>query len=136
MEQTLAELGLHESRKRFMSQANHNNPRVESDNYDPHIIPSETAARKEREDDSYKQVKEASAGDMDTAGGYTVDQEGLANNYAIEPEMYVEEPGDLREEKSQEATERAQELAARNQTDEQGKLSVDSDDRSKGVGII
>lgn len=119
-----------------MSHSNQDNPRVQSNNYDPHIIPSETAARKEREADDYKQVKDISKGDIDTTSGYTVDQEGLANNYAIEPEMYVNEPGDLREEHSQEEAERAEELAARNQTDEQGKLSVDSDDRSKGVGII
>jgi len=115
---------------------NHENPRVQSDNYDPHIIPSETAARKDREADTYKQAQEESAGDIDTTSGYTVDQEGLANNYAIEPEMYVNEPGDLRDEKAERETERAQELAARNQTDEQGKLSVDSDDRSQGVGMI
>jgi len=115
---------------------NNDNPRVQSDNYDPHIIPSETAARKDREADDYKQVQEASAGNIDTTSGYTVDQEGLANNYAIEPEMYVDEPGDLRDENAKQATKQAQELAARNQTDEQGKLSVDSDDRSKGVGII
>jgi hypothetical protein len=112
------------------------NPRVQSDNYDPHIIPAETAARKEREQEDYKQVKEESAGDIDTAGGYTVDQEGLANNYAIEPEMYINEPGDLREEQAAEKEQRAAELQARNDTDEEGKLTMNSDDRSKGVGAI
>lgn len=113
-----------------------NNPRVQSDNYDPHIVPAETAARKEREQEDYKQTKEESSGDIDTAGGYTVDQEGLANNYAIEPEMYVEEPGDLREEKTEAKQERAEELKKVNQTDEDGKLTMDSDDRSKGTGLI
>lgn len=113
-----------------------NNPRVESDNYDPHIIPAETAARKEREQEDYKQTREESKGDIDTAGGYTVDQEGLANNYAIEPEMYVNEPGDLREEQQAEKAQRAEELEARNQTDEEGKLTMESDDRSKGVGLF
>lgn len=113
-----------------------NHPRVESDNYDPHIIPAETAARKEREQKQYKQHKENSEGDIDTAGGYTVDQEGLANNYAIEPEMYVNQPGDLRDEQQAEQVERAEELQAANQTDEAGKLTMDSDDRSKGVGAI
>ncbi len=112
------------------------NPRVETDNYDPNIIPAETAARKEREEENYKQVKEESAGDIDTAGGYTVDQEGLANNYAIEPEMYVEEPGDLRAEQQAEKEQRAAELKARNQTNEDGKLTMETDNRSKGVGII
>lgn len=119
-----------------MSNQNDTNPRVESDNYDPHMIPAETAARKEREQENYKQIKEESTGDIDTAGGYTVDQEGLANNYAIEPEMYVNEPGDLRAEKERQKEAREQELAARNETDEQGKLTEDSDDRSKGVGMI
>ena len=112
------------------------NPRVETDNYDPNIIPAETAARKEREEENYKQVKEENTGDIDTTGGYTVDQEGLANNYAIEPEMYVEEPGDLRTEQQAEKEQRAAELKARNQTDEDGKLTMEADNRSKGVGII
>jgi hypothetical protein len=30
--------------------------------------------------------------------GYTVDEDGRSNNYAIEPEVYVNEPGDLRQE--------------------------------------
>jgi len=119
-----------------MSNSHNENPRVQSDNYDPHIIPAETAARKEREQEEYKQVKHSSEGDIDTTGGYTVDQEGMANNYAIEPEMYVNEPGDLREEQEQEKEERARELKARNQTDEEGKLTPESDDRSKGVGVI
>ena len=118
------------------SNQNNQNPRVQSDNYDPHMIPAETAARKKREQEGYKQIEHSSEGDIDTTGGYTVDQEGLANNYAIEPEMYVNEPGDLREEQEEQKEKRVQELNARNQTDEEGKLSVDSDDRGKGVGII
>jgi len=42
-----------------------------------------------------------------TLRGATVDQEGLANNYAIEPEMYFEEPGDAKQEEEQDAAERA-----------------------------
>jgi len=38
-----------------------------------------------------------------TEGGYTVDKEGLLNNYAVEPEMYYETPGDAR--KTEETTE-------------------------------
>ncbi|PSN20107.1 hypothetical protein C7271_03820 [filamentous cyanobacterium CCP5] len=113
-----------------------NNPRVKSDNYDPHIVPAETAARMEREQQDYKQVQEESKGDIDTTGGATVDQEGLANNYAIEPEMYINEPGDLREEQAEAKAKRAEELKRVNQTDEQGELTQESDDRSKGVGII
>jgi hypothetical protein len=111
-------------------------PRVKTDNYDPNIIPAETAARKEREEKDYKQVKQENAGDIDTAGGYTVDQEGLANNYAIEPEMYIDEPGDLRDEQQVEKEQRAADLKARNQTDEDGKLTMDADNRSKGVGLV
>ncbi|VEP13895.1 conserved hypothetical protein [Hyella patelloides LEGE 07179] len=59
-------------------------------NYDRAITSAETAARMEREGDKFKQTPE-SEGDIDTTSGYTVDREGLANNYAIEPEMYVEE---------------------------------------------
>lgn len=112
------------------------NPRVQSDNYDPNIIPAETAARKEREQSSYKNTPDESSGDIDTKGGYTVDQEGLVNNYAIEPEMYIEEPGDLRQEEDQEKVARAKELQEVNQTDEEGDLSAGSDNRGKGVGII
>lgn len=112
------------------------NSRVQSDNYDPNLIPAETAARKEREQENYKQTPDKSKTDLDTTGGYTVDQEGLANNYAIEPEMYIEEPGDLREEQAQEEQARAEQLAAANQTDESGKLTMEKDDRSKGVGAI
>ena len=70
---------------------------VESDNFDRGIVPAETAARKEREGGDYKQPADKKEGDLDTTGGQTVSNEGLSNNYAIEPEMYVEEPGDLSE---------------------------------------
>jgi hypothetical protein len=112
------------------------NDRVQSDNYDPNLIPAETAARLEREQASYKQVPEQSEGDIDTSGGYTVDQEGLANNYAIEPEMYINEPGDLREAQEQTEAARAEHLQEVNQTDEDGSLTSEADRRGKGVGII
>lgn len=112
------------------------NPRAESDNYDPHIIPAETAARKEREGAGYKQVRDESDKSIDTSGGQTVDKEGLANNYPIEPEMYINEPGDLREEEEANKAQRQADLHAANQTDETGKLTSKSDDRSKGVGQV
>jgi hypothetical protein len=62
---------------------------TERDTYDAHIIPAETAARKEREGDDYKKIPE---GNLE--GGAAVDNEGLLNNYAVEPEMYYETPGD------------------------------------------
>jgi hypothetical protein len=63
--------------------------RIERDTYDAHIIPAETAARKEREGDDYKKIPEGNL-----QGGAAIDNEGLLNNYAVEPEMYYESPGD------------------------------------------
>ncbi len=113
------------------------NSRVENDNFDPNMIPAETAARKQREGAGYKQVNEEGAGEsIDTAAGATVDQEGLANNYPVEPEMYVNEPGDLREEMEAEKAQHKAEMQEINQTDESGKLTSGSDRRSKGVGQV
>lgn len=111
------------------------NERVERDTYDRGIIPAETAARKEREGETYKQIPTAE-GDIDTAAGYTVDNEGLVNNFAVEPEMYYEVPGDLKAKEAAEVAARATELAEINDTDEDGKLTEDEDHRSKGVGVI
>lgn len=88
--------------------------RVARDTYDRKIVPAETAARIEREGQGYKHTPDTpeqdTASDFDTTAGYTVDQEGLANNFAIEPEMYYEEPGDLREKEEQETVHRREEL--------------------------
>ncbi|WP_017324612.1 chlorophyll a/b-binding protein [Synechococcus sp. PCC 7336] len=59
------------------------------DGFDRGIVPAETAARKEREGDAYKSLPD-NPESSDTSSGYTVDSEGLLNNYATEPEMYVE----------------------------------------------
>jgi len=93
-----------------------------SANYDRNIISAETAARMEREGGDFKNVPES---DDDNTGGYTVSREGLVNNYEVEPEMYVEERGDLREKQEAEKQERAQELK-----------EINSEDGDKGVGII
>lgn len=108
---------------------------VSVDTYDRGIIPAETAARKEREKENYKHLPEEEK-DLDTTGGYTVDKEGLLNNYAVEPEMYVNEPGDLRQEEEELALQRVRELEEVNQTDETGKLTMDRDNRGKGPGLI
>jgi hypothetical protein len=108
---------------------------VSVDTYDRGIVPAETAARKEREKENYKHLPEEEQG-LDTTGGYTMDKEGLLNNYAVEPEMYVNEPGDLRQEEEEQVAERVQELEEVNQTDETGKLTMDQDKRGKGPGII
>jgi hypothetical protein len=93
-----------------------------TDTYDLHIVPAETAARKAREGENYKQVPEELNEDsesINTTDGYTVDGEGLINNYATEPEMYYEVPGDMQEQKdSDEAAKRAAMLEEQNQTDE------------------
>lgn len=110
---------------------------VSVDTYDAHIVPAETAARKEREGDAFKQTPHQSEDeDLDTSAGYTVDKEGLVNNFAVEPEMYVDEPGDLRQKEEELAAERAQEVAEVNDTDKQGELTADHDSRGKGTGII
>lgn len=85
------------------------------DNYDRGITTAETAARMEREGGDFKEPLE---------DGQTVDREGLANNYAIEPEMYYEEPGDRQEILEEEKAERREELEDVNTPG------------GKGVGII
>ncbi|MBD2415266.1 hypothetical protein FACHB389_34010 [Nostoc calcicola FACHB-389] len=121
--------------------------RAEVDTYDRGIIPAETAARKEREGDKFKTLpteeREASSPTDDqtdsesirTTDGYTVDKEGLLNNYAVEPEMYYEEPGDARKQAAEDTAERVEELGEINQ-DEEGKLTEQGDKRGRGPGII
>jgi hypothetical protein len=113
-----------------------NDPRVETDNYDRGIVPAETAARKEREGEYYKHIPESDNDQgIDTMGGMTVDREGLLNNYAIEPEMYYEEPGDARAKEEELAAERAQEMKEVNE-EKQGELTMEEDKRGKGQGMI
>lgn len=120
---------------------------VDVDTYDAHIIPAETAARMEREGSNFKSTPSMSQQEMaktddqtddesiDSTGGYTVDKEGLLNNYAIEPEMYVNEPGDLREKEEDLEAERISELEEVNE-DKEGELTMESDRRGKGPGVI
>jgi len=84
-----------------MNTQNTNPHTVENETYDAHIVPAETAARQEREGENYKHTPDSTepADSIDTTGGYTVDSEGLANNYAVEPEMYYEVPGDRQAQK-------------------------------------
>lgn len=123
------------------------NDRVQEDTYDRGIVPAETAARKEREEGTYKQQPsktgestaktndQTEADSVDTADGYTVDREGLLNNYAVEPEMYIDEPGDLHDDEYNQQRERDQELHEINQ-DKDGELTMDRDMRGKGPGMI
>lgn len=121
--------------------------RVAEDSYDPNIVPAETGARKDREGDRFKthptEEQQASAPTNDQTGGdnirttdgYTVDKEGLLNNYAIEPEMYYEVPGDARQQAEEEQARRTQELAEVNQ-DSAGRLTEEDDQRGHGQGIV
>jgi len=72
------------------------------DSYDPHITPAETASRKEREGDNFKHLDKHPPGSesLDTTAGFTVDKEGLVDNFGVEPEMYYETPGDLQKTES------------------------------------
>jgi len=107
---------------------NHGQKDVDVDTYDKGIVPAETAARKEREGEHYKEVPPVK--------GYTVDKEGLLNNYAIEPEMYVDQPGDLKAEEEEAREARLTELADVRDDDEEGKLTTDGDMRGRGPGVI
>ena len=121
--------------------------RAQSDGYDPHMIPAETAARRQREGGEFKTVpteeRDAAAPtddqtdpeSLETTSGYTVDQEGLLNNYAIEPEMYYEVPGDARQAEAELHDERVEEYREINQ-DEKGKLTMEGDQRGRGTGAI
>lgn len=78
-------------------------------NYDRGITSAETAARMEREGENFKQLPDNEE-NADATAGYTVDREGLANNYAIEPEMYYEVPGDMAADQAAEKERRAKEI--------------------------
>lgn len=70
-----------------------------------------------------------------TTDGYTVDKEGLLNNYAVEPEMYYEVPGDARQEAEEDTENRVEELTEINE-DKQGELTMEGDQRGRGPGVI
>ena len=120
---------------------------TEVDTYDAHIVPAETAARMEREGSNFKKTPSQHKEEMaktndqtddesiDTTGGYTTDKEGLINNYAIEPEMYINEPGDLEQTDEEIVAQRVEELAEINE-DKDGELTMENDRRGKGPGMI
>jgi hypothetical protein len=68
-----------------------------TDSFDTHIVPAETRARKEREGGNYKHTPDNAEdpASIHTADGFTVDTEGLINNYAVEPTMYAEDGGEI-----------------------------------------
>ncbi|MBE9125647.1 MULTISPECIES: hypothetical protein [unclassified Coleofasciculus] len=132
-----------------MSQSNQNQPipsdrqattkeQVDFGNYDRNIMPAETAARHDREGSNFKSIpteEQTDPNQINTTAGYTVDNEGLVNNFAVEPEMYVDEPGDLREKGERGEAERTRELKQL-QKDSQGELTMEEDKRGKGQGVI
>jgi hypothetical protein len=71
----------------------------------------------------------------DDNAGYTIDNEGRFNIYAIEPEMYINEPGDLRKMEAEAKAQRQHELEEL-QEDEAGRLTMEHDYRHKGAGLI
>ncbi len=106
--------------------------------YDPHIIPPESVARAAREGKHFGHIYHKETGDGECShmlDGYTIDQEGLINNYPIEPEIYINEPGDLREQEQQRRDRRLHELLELSE-DEDGKLTMEHDWRHKGPGLI
>ncbi|MCG9890326.1 MAG: hypothetical protein MH252_04555 [Thermosynechococcaceae cyanobacterium MS004] len=106
--------------------------------YDRHIIPAENAARAAREGSGFHHVVHDDPLDKEhihTRDGYTVDQDGLVNNYAVEPEMYFNTPGDHAEQQALEDAERAHELAQLSESEE-GLLTDKHDFRHKGSGLI
>lgn len=115
----------------------HNDSQDPIPQYDAHLIPAESAARQHREGQDFGHTPHGKPkGESSHAtDGYTVDKEGLINNYAIEPEMYVEMPGDLRGQAAQETAERVHELQELSE-DEDGKLTTKHDWRHKGPGMI
>ncbi|WP_353931917.1 hypothetical protein WJM97_04855 [Okeanomitos corallinicola TIOX110] len=126
--------------KKLNQNAADSSQRVAKNSYDRGIIPAETAARMEREQENYKQIpseediSNAATDDQTgtysirTTDGYTVDQEGLLNNYPVEPEMYYETRGDAAENLMADKAERLQELKEVNKNTE--------GERGKGTGII
>lgn len=106
--------------------------------YDPHIIPAETAARVDREGDNFCKVAHDDPKDLKnlhTRDGYTIDRDGLINNYPVAPEMYIHHPGDLKKQELKIKAERLEQLQALSE-DEEGKLTLEQDLRHQGPGLI
>jgi hypothetical protein len=71
-----------------MSHLNNSNDLVPE--YDRGIVPAEVAAWKQREGKNFGHLphksKQINSASIHTSDGYTVDREGLLNNYAVKPE--------------------------------------------------
>ena len=113
------------------------NEKMDISTADRGIVPAEVAARMDRESEDFRTTAEEQAPPetINVTGGATVDQEGLANNYAVEPEMYYDTPGDAAQEAEQDKAHRAQELGEANE-DKQGELTMEDDTRGRGPGAV
>jgi hypothetical protein len=113
------------------------NEEMDTSTADRGIIPSEVAARMDKEGDDYRTTadEQAPSESIDVTAGATVDQEGLANNFAVEPDMYYETPGDMQQQEDEDAAARTEELAEANE-DKEGQLTMEGDQRGRGPGII
>jgi hypothetical protein len=87
-----------------------NNSQDSIPQYDAHITPAESVARQHREGKDFGHTSHVEAdGELsEVTHGYTVDKEGLLNNYAVETEMYVNVPGDMQEETAKPLPDRSQ----------------------------
>lgn len=113
------------------------NEEMDTSTADRGIIPAEVAARMDKEGSDYRTTadEQADPESIDITAGATVDQEGLANNFAVEPEMYYETPGDMKQQEEEDAAARAEELAEANE-DKEGQLTMEGDQRGRGPGIV
>ncbi|MGV2831602.1 hypothetical protein [Myxosarcina sp. GI1(2024)] len=119
-----------------MKTQSNSNPNIP--HYDPHIVPSESVARAKREGKHFGHVDHDASADKEhihNRDGYTIDQEGLINNYAVETEAYISEPGDLRQKELELKAQRRHERQELSE-DEEGKLTMEHDWRHKGPGLI
>ena len=113
------------------------NEEMDTSTADRGIIPAEVAARMDKEGSDYRTTadEQADPESIDVTAGATVDQEGLANNFAVEPEMYYETPGDMQQQEDEDAAARTEELEEVNE-DKEGQLTMEGDQRGRGPGIV
>ena len=113
------------------------NEKMDTSTADRGIVPAEVAARMDREGEDFRTTAEEQAPPetINVTAGATVDQEGLANNYAVEPEMYYETPGDRKPIEEAETAERERAIEELKQ-EKQGRLTEEGDQRGKGPGLV
>lgn len=113
----------------------HDHTQAPIPHYDAHLIPTETAAR---EGSHFGHVNHSRADDKEhihTRDGYTVDQEGLINSYAVEAPLHISEPDDLAAEEISITKKRAAEHKELSK-DAEGNLSSSTNWQHEGAGVI